>query len=98
MAYTDTTVDVWIDAGRDSNNSWHLTSIYNVLQNLKKEVVLALPDLHVLTGFIYIPAFLYKGKIDRLELVMRINMYKECMNALGQDEIGVETFEHCEAF
>ena len=68
------------------------------MQNLTKEVVFALPDLHVLTGFIYIPAFLYKGKVNRLELVMRINRYKECMNALGQDELGVETFEHGGAF
>ena len=54
----------------EHNNTRCLISTNSIVQGLTKEVSLALPGLHALTGCDYIPDFLNKGKVGPLDLVI----------------------------
>ena len=84
LAKTDRNVNVWMNAGRDSNNTRRLLSINDLVQNLTMETALALPGLHALTGCDYIPEFLNKGKVKPFELKMKDNRFIECMKTLDR--------------
>jgi mannose-6-phosphate isomerase class I len=75
-----------------------LVNINNIVQNLTKDVALALPGLHALTGCDYVPAFFNKGKIKPFELMKKHSIFTQCMKALGNGEINDETSKQCSTF
>ena len=76
----------------------HLISINNIVEHLGKDMALALPGLHALTGCDYTQAFLNKGKIKPFNLVMKNKKFQECMRALIEHEVNQTNIEQCEAF
>jgi len=50
------------------------------------------------TGCDNIPAFLRKGKIKYVKLVMKYNRFIECVKANGLEELCQATIHQCETF
>jgi hypothetical protein len=98
IANTEEKINVWLDASLNSNNTRRLININNIVQNLTKDVALALPGLHAITGCDYVPAFFNKGKIKPFELMKKHSIFTQCMKALGNGEINDETTKQCSTF
>ena len=98
IANTEDKTNVWLDAGLNSNNTRRLITINNIVKNLTKEVALALPGLHALTGCDYVPTFFSKGKIKPFELMKKHSIFTQCRKALGNGEINEETTKQCSTF
>ena len=98
VAKTGTNTGIWMDLGLNSNNSRRTVSINNLVQGLTKDVALALPGLHALTGCDYIPSFYNKGKIKPYDMMKKNDAFIKSMQDLGNGPLQRDTIQQCELF
>lgn len=98
MSQTDTSVNVWLDAGLNSQNTRRFININELAEKLGSDVCTALPGLHALTGCDYTASFLNKGKIKPLELMLKHDGFKAALRSLGNGPLTDAIVQACEKF
>ena len=98
MAQVDDSVNVWMDAGRASNNTRRLISINDLVSSVDHDILDALPGLHAFTGCDYTSSFMNKGKIRPLDLVMKYDELKTWCKSLGTSHSDATDMVQCERF
>ena len=78
---------VWVDAGLASNNTRRYINISKLVSHLDSVPVDALPALHAFTGCDYTAAFMNKGKLKPLDLMMKSPVHTEIFSKLGNNSI-----------
>lgn len=93
------TPNAWMDAGLTGKNTRRYINIHQLLEQMRPEVVEALPGLHALTGSDYTAAFMNKGKVRPYNLMCKSANHADTLAQLGEettvnDELlrGVESF------
>ena len=62
---------VWMDTGLKSNNTGIYINISQPVSHMDRNTINTLPDLHAFTGSDYTAAFMGKGKLMALQLIMK---------------------------
>ena len=84
--HQDCNAQVWMDAGLSSNNTRRHINISNIVEHLSQNVIDALPGLHAFTGSDYTAAFMNKGKVRPLQIMMKDTRFADAFSSLGNAE------------
>ncbi len=99
MSESQTSTNVWMDAGLSSNNTRRTISINGLVDMLPQETIRALPAIHAFTGCDYTAAFMNKGKLRPLVLIMKNDDFRSAFAELGTSaEVSTEVTATCDKF
>ena len=86
-----------MDGGLSSTNTRRYINISNMVQHMPPASLDALPGLHAFTGTDFTSSFMHKGKVNAIELMLKIKSHMDVLAKLGEST-EVYHLMFCETF
>lgn len=90
---------VWMDVGLSANNTRRYINVTQMAEHIDDDVLDALPALHAFTGTDFTAAFMNKGKMRPLDIMMKSQRFTRAFACLGRgSDISESILEDIEKF